>query len=493
MVALLLLALAIPAAAETIDIVRDAFGTPHIFAATPSGAAFGAGYAQAEDRPDALLRNLASQPVEESPLPAPLLAITEAYAAGINRYFSEHPERKAPQIDAPHIATFARRAYMWIQGSNDLMLGRTRSVSRFVIAVLDPLTDWNSPDRPYEMSLYASNGDLSIAGVAPVGMPFPVVGHSQFVAVGWSPETPGNPMPGGARSLEEAWALITSRNIIEVHRALAIDQIPGHVLVGTSGGDIYDSAGSTPEDGYLRRVSPSPRGDAVAKEELRVQHTWSFGRIQDLAFSTEIYKAEAWLKRLARTMPEHQFVRRLTGWNRRADAGSREALAFYEFKMALEREAALFEPPDSLSDSRLRAAVARAEDRMVARAEYNLTFGTLFRTMREGALGSYPVGGGNIPEAGIETPRSFQFSPASKDPRALRLTHAGQAATRIVEFSPRPEAASILLPGVSDDSKSPFFQNQSRELAPKAATKRAFFRDRRELERTASSAKRLIF
>lgn len=495
MVLLLLLACAIPAAAETVEIIRDAYGSPHIYANTVAGAAFGAGYAQAEDRPSALLRNLitASEP-ETSPLPEPIRTVAEAYASGINRYFSEHPEQSVPPVTAAHIAAFARHSYEWIKGSNDLMLGRPRSASRFVIAVLDPIANWNSPDRPYEMSLYASNGDLSIAGVAPVGMPFPVVGHSQYMAIGWAPEKPEEAIYGGSRTLEQAWALITARNIIDVHRALSMNQIPGHVLVGTSGGDIYDSAGSTPESGYLRRASPSPEGDAVAKEQLRVQTTWSFGRIASLALSTEVHKAEAWQKRLARTMPEDKFARRITGWNRMASADSLAALAFYELKLALGRDAALLEPSEAISDTRLRAAVARAQERLETQIDFNSTFGSLFRVTRDGSRNSYPIGGGNIPEAGIHTPRSFSFiAPTTGGPRALHLSTSGPAATRVVELSTKPEAVSVLLPGASDDPNSPFFQNQLRELASKGAAKRAFFRDRRELNRTASSTKQLIF
>lgn len=495
MVLLLLLACAIPAAAETVEIIRDAYGSPHIYAGTAAGAAFGAGYAQAEDRPSALLRNLITASEPEAPLlPAPIRTVAEAYASGINRYFSEHPEQSAPPVTAAHVAAFAQRAYQWIKGSSDLMLGRTRSASRFVIAVLDPIADWNSPDRPYEMSLYASNGDLSIAGVAPVGMPFPVVGHSQYIAVGWAPEKPQESIQGGTNTLEQAWALITARNIIEAHRALSMNQIPGHVLIGTSGGDIYDSAGSTPESGYLRRAGPSPEGDAVSKEQLRVQTTWSFGRIASLAFSTEVYKAEVWQKRLARTMPEDKFARRITGWNRMANADSLPALAFYELKLALGRDATLLEPSDAITDTRLRAAVVKAQERLETQIDFNSTFGSLFRITREGSRASYPIGGGNIPEAGIQTPRSFRFvPPTTGDPRALHLSTTGPAATRVVELSTKPEAVSVLLPGASDDPNSPFFQNQSRELASRGGFKRAFFRDRRELDRTASSRKQLIF
>src|SRR5690242_13770932 len=44
-------------AAQKVEILRDEYGVPHIFAATAVGAAFGSGYAQAEDRLEELLRN----------------------------------------------------------------------------------------------------------------------------------------------------------------------------------------------------------------------------------------------------------------------------------------------------------------------------------------------------------------------------------------------------------------------------------------------------
>src|SRR5215472_4372874 len=42
---------------EKVEILRDEYGVPHIFAATAAGAAFGSGYAQAEDRLEEMLRN----------------------------------------------------------------------------------------------------------------------------------------------------------------------------------------------------------------------------------------------------------------------------------------------------------------------------------------------------------------------------------------------------------------------------------------------------
>ena len=56
-VACLLLAASLAWGAEKIEILRDEFGVPHIFAATPASAAFASGYAQAQDRLEELLRN----------------------------------------------------------------------------------------------------------------------------------------------------------------------------------------------------------------------------------------------------------------------------------------------------------------------------------------------------------------------------------------------------------------------------------------------------
>ena len=472
----LLLLLALTASAETVEIIRDSTGVPHIFAKTPAGAAFGAGYAQAEDRPDALHRNLTSA-TEPGELPATLRPLAEAFATGANLGLKAH--RSDGEVRPEQVAAFARRAYTWIHGSNDLLLGPTRTASRAVIAVLDPIADWNAPDRPYEMSLYA--GDLALSGVAPVGMPFPVVGHNGSIVVGWS----GDPATGGPQSFEAAWRLITARNLSDAKQALAMNQIRGRALIGTSAGDIYDSSGAQPASGYV-----SFKNDSVIYNELRVQGTWSRGRVQNLAFSTEVYKAETWQRYLSRVAPEDRFARRLTGWNRRADADSAEALAFYQFKLALGIDAAALEPPDSLSLPRLRAALTRARDVLETQLDYNSNWGTLFRATRDGSRRSAPVGGGIVPEAGIQTPRTLNFTaPTNADPRALRLVTSGQSATRIVELSRSPSATSVLLPGESDDPQSPYFDDQTRLTAPK----RTFFRDRKELDRSASSRISLIF
>ncbi len=453
MLALLLL-LAIPAAAETVDIIRDSYGTPHIFATTAAGAAFGAGYAQAQDRREALLKNLSS--TEPGTLPANLQTIVDAYVAGVNRGLGES------RITSAHVIAFSRRAYTWIHGSNDLLLPPSRTTSKSLTAVLDPIAQWNAPDRPYEMSLYATDGDLSIAGVAPVGMPFPVVGHSQHIAIAWT----GDAALAGPRALEESWALITAKSLDELKTALAMQQIPGSASCGTANGEL---------------CSEAPPANPVVREKLRVQNTWSLSAIESLALSTDVYKADVWVRRLVTLDPNSRLVRLLSRWNVRADADSRGALAFYIFKMELGRDAPALEPPDSLSKARVLSAITRALDKLETQLDFNANWGSEFRITRDGSRASFPAFGGSVPEAGIETPRTLLF----RDRRAF----GGQAATRIVELSPSPTATSVLLPGVSDDAASRYYTDQSRLVKPKST----FFRNRRELDRVASSREQLTY
>lgn len=483
---LLLLTCLSAASAETVEILRDNFGTPHIFARTSAGTAFGAGYVQAEDRAEALLRNLQGARDEEARLSPQMQAIVEAFCVGVNRYLSEHPKQSSVVITPAMVVGFSRRAFATIHGSNDVFIGPTRSSSGRVIAILDPLTNWNDDSRPYEMRLYASDEQLALSGVAPPGVPFPLIGQSASVAVGWT----GSPEIAGARALEQAWAMITAHTLVGAQTALRLAQIPGTALIGTADGEIYDSSGNLPEDGVLLQRRTIPESEAAAKKVLASQNTWPFGRAIDVAFSTDVYKAETWQARLAKVAPELPFVRMLTGWNRRSDPTSTEALAFYLFKMALGKpEAAALEPPDSLSNNRTRAALRKAQDQIETALPYRADYGTMFRVARDGSAQSFPIGGGAVKEAGIITPRGIQFERRG----AVMMGTGGQSATLIVELSSVPHSVSILVPGESDHPESGHFDDQASQLFSKGAAKESYFGDRKELEKHISSKKELIF
>jgi len=489
-VRLLLLGLlvAAPSFAETVEILRDNYGTPHIFAHTSAGAAYAAGYAQAEDRKDALLRNLSGAGHDDTLVSPRLQPVISAFCAGINRYLTEHGD--AVVVTPAMVVAFSRHAFATIRGSNDVLIGPTRTTTGNVIVILDPLSDplsgWNDDGRPYEMRWYASNEQIALSGVASLGVPFPLVGHNAAVAIGWS----GSTELAGPRALEEAWAMITARTLAEVQTALNMGQIRGSAMVGTAQGEVFDSSGRAHEDGILLQQRTVPQSEAMTQQLLAAQNKWSLGRAVDVAFSTAVYKAETWQARLVKVAPELPFVQKLTGWNRRSDATSTEALAFYLFKMALGKpEAAALEPPDSLSNNRIRAALRKAQDQVETELPYRADYGTMFRVARDGALQSNPAGGGIVTEAGMITPRAITFHRAG----AVLIGTGGQTATQIVELSNPAHSVSVMVPGESDHPDSGHFDDQARELFGKGMAKPTYFGDRKELEKHVSSKKELIF
>ena len=67
-------------------------------------------------------------------------AIVEAFCAGINRYLTENAGSDNTPVSPAMVAAFSRRAFMTIQGSNDVLIGPARSSTGSVIAILDPLS-----------------------------------------------------------------------------------------------------------------------------------------------------------------------------------------------------------------------------------------------------------------------------------------------------------------------------------------------------------------
>ncbi|MFQ5928073.1 MAG: penicillin acylase family protein [Acidobacteriota bacterium] len=220
--------------AEKVTIYRDEYGVPHIFADTEEGVAFGAGYAQAEDRLEQLLRNYrraegrmaeifggeenfrsdyiarafrhaAVSRERYNTLARKGRACIEAFQEGVRTFMREHPEQVpewAPELH-PWQAVALERYIIWgwplgeahgdlrranikpdplpYRGSNQWLVAGTRTAFGAPIALIDPHLNWYGQFRFYECRLYG--GEIQLSGVAIVGTPFPALGHNRYLSI----------------------------------------------------------------------------------------------------------------------------------------------------------------------------------------------------------------------------------------------------------------------------------------------------------------------
>jgi hypothetical protein len=185
-----------------------------------------------------------------------------------------------------------------------------------------------------------------------------------------------------------------------------------------------------------------------------------------IATSSEVYHAGVWQKRIASVDANSSFARMLTGWSRRAEFNSAPALAFYLFKMALGSDAMALDPPDSLSDNRVRAALRRAQEQLETKYPFQAAFGTLFQVAGKSASG------GTLTEAGMATPRAVTYQRVGSVMTGTR----GQTATQVVEMA-RPIPKSYMLIPL-EGSPAEFARG---EMQP------TYFGDRKALEKHVRS------
>jgi acyl-homoserine-lactone acylase len=218
---------------EEVTVYRDTFGVPHIFAASEEGAAYGMGYAQAEDRLEELLKQYRRasgtmaevfgpdflqhdyrqrlwqhQAVAEAnypKLPAKVRAVIEAYQAGVQRYMTAHPAEVpawAPALQPWQIIALGRYIiWGWPEGdaggdllragirpdpvspraSNQWVIAAGRTADGCPLALIDPHLSWYGEFRFYEARLYG--GELQMSGMTIPGIPYPSLGHSRYCSV----------------------------------------------------------------------------------------------------------------------------------------------------------------------------------------------------------------------------------------------------------------------------------------------------------------------
>jgi acyl-homoserine-lactone acylase len=223
-------------------VYRDTWGVPHIYAPTAADGLYAMGYAQAEDRPEQLLQNLLiaigelSSVAGEAGIQSDLRSHMwdhygvgkrslgelrpelqrhiEAFAAGINDFFDQHPADRPAwwgdrRVDAAMIIAFGRLfLYNWSideaygdlrrggiepgfeppqRGSNQFAVAPSRSAEGAAILAIDPHLAWFGPSRFWEFRIHA--GDLEGSGVTLAGSPYIGLGHTRYLA--WAMTTGG--------------------------------------------------------------------------------------------------------------------------------------------------------------------------------------------------------------------------------------------------------------------------------------------------------------
>lgn len=216
-------------------IFRDAYGVPHIYGQTDLDTAFGFGYAQAQDHLLEMLYNFRQAKGRLSEikgkayidldhrallwrihsvagsrygdLPESTRSYIEAFANGINHYMTVH-KRVLPhwveEVRGVDVVALGR----WLMflfaeqtglpelqqkgltstlpplpGSNQWVVGPTRSATGKPIFVMDAQLPYHAPFQMYEAHLISDEG-LGVYGATYYGLPVIFVGHNEQIA--WS-------------------------------------------------------------------------------------------------------------------------------------------------------------------------------------------------------------------------------------------------------------------------------------------------------------------
>jgi acyl-homoserine lactone acylase PvdQ len=284
---------------------RDTWGVAHIYAPTVEAGAYAMGWGQAEDRPAQLLENLKMALGEYASvvgeggirvdlqsrawdhygiatrrygeLPSDIRAAFEAYVAGINDWYAEHPE-DVPEwwgertVDPAMVVALGRMfLYNWSinevfgdlqragiepglvpeeRGSNQFAVAPQRSTEGAAILAIDPHLGWFGLSRFWEFRIHA--GELAGSGVTLAGTgPGIGLGHTRHLA--WAMTTGGpdtadvyqltlKPDDPNAYLYDGEWRSLTSRRVtLEIRGAEPRE----YTLYSSHHGPVVASRGDT--------------------------------------------------------------------------------------------------------------------------------------------------------------------------------------------------------------------------------------------------------
>src|SRR5262249_50038642 len=147
----------------------------------------------------------------------------------------------------------------------------------------------------------------------------------------------------------------------------------------------------------------------------------------DMALSTQVYNADLWQARLATAWETAGDVKNDTQaaklcnlilrWNRRADADSTGATAYFFWKnlvsaKALQSGRAGKPPPADVTDTQLLSGLVMGAEALHKKwGRLDVAYGEVFRVGRRGGAKTWPVGGGSM--LGMATPRAIGFEPGA--------------------------------------------------------------------------------
>lgn len=251
---------------------------------------------------------------------------------------------------------------------------------------------------------------------------------------------------------------------------------------------------------YEADTGPAHQRAQMALEILAANDSFSVEEAIDLAFCPQVLGAEAWQRRITQawdaaaadvtTGDTKTLYDNLRGWNRRSDAESIGALAFYSFKRALEDHADSVEVPQDLTDEAIIEALQTAATTVREQfGRLNVRYGDLFRVGREGSERTYPVGGGTLKNAGMATPRAITFAKRGEE----YVGRGGQTSTQIVVLTKPPRSYMVLPLGESDHRDSGHWDDQAEKLFSVSRVKDTYFMDLEALRPHVTSSTDLQF
>lgn len=249
------------------------------------------------------------------------------------------------------------------------------------------------------------------------------------------------------------------------------------------------------------RTNPRHQRAEMMTELLDQASKVTVEQMIDIAFSSQVWKAESWQARLkdawqklassARNAELTQVYDAIQSWNRRSDADSMGAMSFYAFKKGLPQNVASKpEPQADLTDEQLIEGLRKGTDWLKTTfGSVGVPYGQYFRVGRETGNRSWPVGGGSLSEVGMATPRAISFRPAGKE----MIGRGGQTSTQIVVLTNPPKSFTVIPLGESDHKESGHWDDQAEKLFSKSKAAPTYFMDRTELVKHLTSTKVLTY